>query len=146
MGTALARSEAQTDLLARMSAYSMRGESVDGMDVLAVEAVAALLVNHVRSLRAPAFLEARTYRLRAHSMYDPQLYRSKEEVKDWEQRGPLITLTTRLKDLRLMSEDDFQRLQSAANAEVDDAVQFAEQAPIEQVAELQRFVYAEAAP
>jgi pyruvate dehydrogenase E1 component alpha subunit len=146
MGTALARSEAQTDLLAKMAGYSMRGESVDGMDVLAVEAIAAQLVSHVRTLRAPAFLEARTYRFRAHSMYDPQLYRSKEEVNEWESRGPLIRLTRRLKDMRLMTEDDFQRLQSAADAEVDDAVQFAEQAAIEPVEELQRFVYAEAAP
>jgi pyruvate dehydrogenase E1 component alpha subunit len=143
MGTALARSEGQTDLLAKLSGYGMRGESVDGMDVLAVEAVAAQLVNQVRTQGAPAFLEARTYRFRAHSMYDPQLYRSKEEVKEWESRGPLIRLTSRLKDAQLMTEDDFQRLQNAANTEIDDAVQFAEQSAIEPVEELQRFVYAE---
>jgi pyruvate dehydrogenase E1 component subunit alpha len=146
MGTALDRSEGQTNLLAKMSGYCMRGESVDGMDVLAVQSIGAQLVNHVRTQRAPAFLEARTYRFRAHSMYDPQLYRSKEEVKGWESRGPLIGLTSRLKKLQLMTEDDFLRLQSAANSEVDDAVQFAEQAAIEPVEELQRFVYAEAAP
>jgi pyruvate dehydrogenase E1 component alpha subunit len=143
MGTAWARSEAQTELLAKLSGYSMRGESVDGMDVFAVETMAAQLVEHVRTLRTPAFLEARTYRLRAHSMYDPQLYRSKDEVKQWERRGPLLRLTSRLKELLLMTEDDFQRLQSAALAEIDDAVQFAEQAAIEPVEELQRFVYAE---
>jgi pyruvate dehydrogenase E1 component subunit alpha len=146
MGTALARSEAQTDLLAKVTGYSMRAESVDGMDVLAVEAVAAQLVNHVRTQHGPAFLEARTYRFRAHSMYDPQLYRSKEEVKEWEGRGPLIKLTSMLKDARLMTEDDFQRAQSAASSEVDDAVQFAEQAAIEPIEELQHFLYAEAAP
>jgi pyruvate dehydrogenase E1 component subunit alpha len=146
MGTALARSEAQTELLTKMAGYSMRGESVDGMDVFAVEAVAAQLVNHVRALRTPAFLEVRTYRFRAHSMYDPQLYRSKDEVKVWEARGPLIRLSSQLKDLRLMTEDDFQRLQAAANAEIDDAVQFAEQAALEPVADLQRFVYAEERP
>jgi pyruvate dehydrogenase E1 component alpha subunit len=146
MGTALARSEAQTNLLAKLTGYCMRAESVDGMDVLAVEAVAAQLVSHARTRRGPAFLEARTYRFRAHSMYDPQLYRSKDEVKEWESRGPLIRLTSRMKEARLMTEEDFQRLQSAANTEVDDAVQFAEQAGLEPVEELQRFVYAEAAP
>jgi pyruvate dehydrogenase E1 component alpha subunit len=146
MGTALARSEVQTNLLAKMSGYSMHGESVDGMDVFAVETVAAQLVNRMRTERAPAFLEARTYRFRAHSMYDPQLYRSKDEVKEWEGRGPLIRLTSRLKHLGLMTEDDFQRLQTAAICEVDDAVQFAEQAALEPIADLQRFVYAEAAP
>lgn len=145
MGTALARSEAQTNLLTKLTGYGMRAESVDGMDVLAVEAVAAQLVNHVRTQRTPAFLEAKTYRFRAHSMYDPQLYRSKDEVREWEARGPLIRLTSRLKDMRLMTEDDFQRLQNAANAEVDDAVQFAEQAAIEPVEELRRFLYAETA-
>jgi pyruvate dehydrogenase E1 component alpha subunit len=146
MGTALARSEAQTNLLAKLTGYCMRAESVDGMDVLAVETVAAQLVNHARTQHGPAFLEARTYRFRAHSMYDPQLYRNKDEVQEWESRGPLIRLTSRLKEARLMTEEDFQRLQSAANTEVDDAVQFAEQAAIEPVEELQRFVYAEATP
>ncbi|HKQ12664.1 MAG TPA: pyruvate dehydrogenase (acetyl-transferring) E1 component subunit alpha [Steroidobacteraceae bacterium] len=143
MGTAWARSEVQTSLLAKVAGYCMRGESIDGMDVLAVETVANQLVRDVRAQRTPAFLEARTYRFRAHSMYDPQLYRSKDEVKGWEERGPLIRLTSRLKEAGLMTEDDFQRLQSSANAEVDDAVQFAEQATIEPVEELQRFVYAE---
>lgn len=145
MGTALERSEAQTNLASKLTGYRMRAESVDGMDVLAVEAMARELVDFVRAQRVPAFLEARTYRLRAHSMYDPQLYRSKEEVKSWEERGPLITLTRRLKDMRLMSEEDFLALQQAANAEVDDAVQFAEQAAPEAVEDLERFVYAEGA-
>ena len=78
-------------------------------------------------------------------MYDPQLYRDKEEVKDWETRGPLIRLSSQLKQMQLMTEEDFQRLQSAANAEVEDAVQFAEQAASEPVEQLQRFVYAEEA-
>ena len=146
MGTALERSEAQPSLLAKLSGYGVRAESVDGMDVFAVEARACDLTNFVRTTGVPAFMEARTYRLRAHSMYDPQLYRSKEEVKSWEQRGPLITLTRRLKDMRLMVEEDFLRLQQTANAEVDDAVQFAEQALPEPVEDLQRFVYAEGAP
>lgn len=144
MGTALARSETESDLVAKLSSYRMRAESVDGMDVLAVESIARELVSFVRTSRAPAFLEARTYRLRAHSMYDPQLYRSKSEVKEWESRGPLITLTRRLKDMRLMTEEDFQQLQQAANAEVDAAVRFADEAPLEAVEDLHRFIYAEA--
>lgn len=145
MGTALARSQAQTNLVAKVAGYGMRAQSVDGMDVFAVESVARELADFVRTTRAPAFLEARTYRLRAHSMYDPQLYRSKAEVKEWENRGPLITLTRRLKDMLLMTEEDFQRLQRAANEEVDDAVSFAEQSPLEDVADLERFIYAEGA-
>jgi pyruvate dehydrogenase E1 component subunit alpha len=146
MGTALSRSEAESDLVAKLAGYGMRAESVDGMDVLAVEAAARQIVEFVRTSGKPAFMEARTYRLRAHSMYDPQLYRSKAEVKEWEARGPLITLTRRLKDMRLMTEEDFQQLQRAAETEVDEAVKFADAAPTERVEDLHRFVYAEATP
>lgn len=143
MGTALDRSEAQTDLLAKLASYRLRAESVDGMDVLSVEARARELVQYVRDERVPAFLEARTYRFRAHSMYDPQLYRSKAEVKEWESKGPLIGLTQRLKAANLMTEEDFLELERAANHEVDEAVAFAEQGTLERVEELTRFVYAE---
>lgn len=146
MGTALSRSQAEPNLTAQLAGYRMRAETVDGMDVFAVETAARELVEFVRSSTAPAFLEARTYRLRAHSMYDPQLYRSKEEVKEWEERGPLITLTRRLKDMGLMTEDDFQRLLGAAEAEVSDAVQFADAAPLEPLEDLQRFLHSECSP
>jgi pyruvate dehydrogenase E1 component alpha subunit len=145
MGTALERSEAEPDLVSKLAGYRMRAQVVDGMDVLAVEATARELVDFVRGQSKPAFLEAKTYRFRAHSMYDPQLYRSKSEVKEWEKKGPFIRLTTRLKAADLMTEDDFQRLQHAANEEVDDAVAFAHQSPLEPVEELMRFVYAEPA-
>jgi pyruvate dehydrogenase E1 component alpha subunit len=143
MGTALDRSEAETDLVAKLSSYRMRAQSVDGMDVLAVEERSRELVRYVRDERKPAFLEARTYRFRAHSMYDPQLYRSKAEVKEWENRGPIIGLTQRLKAANLMREEDFLELQRAANREVDAAVAFAEQGSLERVEELTRFLYAE---
>lgn len=146
MGTSLTRSEAEPDLVAKARSYRMRAESVDGMDVLAVEAVARDAVSFVRRCRLPVFIEARTYRFRAHSMYDPQLYRSKESVREWEKRGPLITLTTRLKAEGLMTEEDFQSLQSDCNAEVATAVEHAERAALEPIEDLQRFVYAEKTP
>ena len=143
MGTALARSEAVTDIHARAAAYGMAALWVDGMDVLAVEAAARAAVSGVRGGGGPALLECRTYRLRAHSMFDAQLYRDKAEVEEWRQRGPLITFTTRCKAAGLIAEEDFLRLDQAAAAEVDTAVQFAEQSEWEPVADLQRFVYAE---
>lgn len=143
MGTALERSEAETDLVTKLSSYRMHAESVDGMNVLAVEKQARELVEYVRHDRAPAFLEAQTYRFRAHSMYDPQLYRSKSEIKEWESKGPIIGLTQRLKAAGLMTEEDFVRLQRAANEEVDEAVAFAEQGSLEPIEQLTRFVYAE---
>ena len=145
MGTALSRSESEPDLVAKAASYRMCAKSVDGMDVLAAEAAAREAVKFVKTRALPAFLEACTYRFRAHSMYDPQLYRSKDVIEEWQERGPLITLTKYLKAERLMNEDDFQRLQRECDAEVEEAVQFAEQSPIEPLADLERFVYAEQA-
>jgi TPP-dependent pyruvate/acetoin dehydrogenase alpha subunit len=143
MGTALARSESVTDIRAKAAAYGVAAESVDGMDVLAVESATRRAAQAVRAGQGPHFLECRTYRFRAHSMFDAQLYRDKAEVEEWRQRGPLITFTTRCKAAGLMNEDDFLRLQQAADAEVDAAVAFAEESAWEPVETLERFVYAE---
>ena len=144
MGTALSRSESQTDIQAKAAAYAVRAAAVDGMDVLAVEQAAREAAQHARDGRGPVLLEMRTYRLRAHSMFDAQLYRDKAEVEEWRKRGPLTTLTTRLKAAELLTEDDFQRLQREADAEVTAAVEFAAAAEWEPVGDLARHVYAEA--
>jgi pyruvate dehydrogenase E1 component alpha subunit len=146
MGTALARSESQTDIQAKAAAYAMRAEAVDGMDVFAVESAVRSAADHARAGRGPVLLEFRTYRLRAHSMFDAQLYRDKAEVEEWRGRGPLSSLTTRLKAAGLMTEDDFQRLLREADEEVQRAVQFATAAPCEPVQELGRHVCAERVP
>jgi TPP-dependent pyruvate/acetoin dehydrogenase alpha subunit len=78
-------------------------------------------------------------------MFDAQLYRDKAEIEDWRKRGPIISLTTRLKAAGLMTEDDFQRLEREADAEVQRAVDFAEQSEWEPVEDLARHVYAEEA-
>jgi pyruvate dehydrogenase E1 component alpha subunit len=143
MGTALARSEAVTDIRARAAAYGAQAVQVDGMDVIAVEAAAREAVAAVRSGGGPWLMECRTYRLRAHSMFDAQLYRDKAEVEQWRERGPLITFTTRCKAAGLITEEDFQRLQKEADAEVDAAVAYAESSDWEPVDELERSVYAE---
>jgi pyruvate dehydrogenase E1 component alpha subunit len=143
MGTALDRAEAETDITTKARAYRMEAAAVDGMDVFAVEAAVRNAVEGIRAGGGPILLEMRTYRFRAHSMFDPQLYRNKAEIEAWQKRGPIITLTTRLKALGLMTEDDYQRLEHEADAEVDAAVQFAESSPWEPVTDLERFVYAE---
>jgi pyruvate dehydrogenase E1 component alpha subunit len=146
MGTALARSESQTDIHAKAAAYGVRALAVDGMDVFEVEAATRDAADFARAGNGPALLELRTYRFRAHSMFDAQLYRDKAEVEQWRARGPVITLTTRLKAAGLMTEDDFQRIQQQADAEVQAAVEFAEQSGWEPVEDLTRHVYAEAPP
>jgi pyruvate dehydrogenase E1 component alpha subunit len=140
MGTALARSEAQTDLCAKALSYGMPALTVDGMDVVAVNVAVQAAAQKVRKSGGPKFLELRTYRFRAHSMFDPELYRDKAEVEAWKTRGPIHTYTARLKDQGLLTEAEFLALDARAQAEVEAAVAYAEAGSWEPVAELLRDV------
>ncbi|MFF0282398.1 pyruvate dehydrogenase (acetyl-transferring) E1 component subunit alpha [Rhodococcus aetherivorans] len=140
MGTALARSESQTDLCAKAAAFGVPTLRTDGMDVLAVHETARAGVSHVRSTGGPMFLEFQTYRFRAHSMFDPELYRDKTEVERWKERGPIHTFSARLKALTLLTEEQFRQLDAQAVAEVDDAVAFAEAGTWEPESDLLRDV------
>jgi len=143
MGTALARSESTTDLALRASTYGVAAWPVDGMDALAVESAARRAALHVRGGGGPAFLELRTYRFRAHSMFDPELYREKSEVEAWKQRDPIATLAARLEADGLLEAAALAGLEREVAAEIEEAVRFAESAPYEPVETLTRFVYSE---
>ena len=146
MGTALSRSESETDLTLKAAGYEMPAWSVDGMDVLAVEDAARRAVTAVRDGMEPLFLELQTYRFRAHSMYDPDLYRSKEEIEHWKQHDPIPALTARLRDECGVSDEELGALEQSVDAEVADAVAFAEAGTLEPVADLERFVTCEGSP
>ncbi|MFN8639125.1 MAG: pyruvate dehydrogenase (acetyl-transferring) E1 component subunit alpha [Dehalococcoidia bacterium] len=137
MGTALARSESETDLTVKARSYEVASWAVDGMDIRAVSAAAAEATAHVRSKVGPAFLELRTYRFRPHSMYDPELYRDRAEVEAWRAHDPLNALAAALDEA---TRADLER---EVAAEIAAAVAFAEAAPLESVEDLERFVYAE---
>jgi len=141
MGTRIDRSESQTDLTVKAASFGVPTRKVDGMDLVAVHAAATEAVAYVRVRQSPLFVEFQTYRFRAHSMFDPDLYRDKAEVEEWKQRGPLHTFTDRLKAQGLMTEEDFQRLDREANAEVAAAVAYAEQGAWEPIEDLTRDVY-----
>lgn len=145
MGTALARSESQTDLCTKAASYGMATVTVDGMDVVAVHETVQRAVQQVRQSSRPVFVEFRTYRFRAHSMFDPDLYRAKEEVEAWKTRGPIHTFTARLKAQGSLSEDEFLALNAAVQAEVDAAVAFAEASPLEPIENLRHDVLTAAA-
>jgi hypothetical protein len=81
------------------------------MDVLAVEAESVKAAEHVRSGEGPYFIECRTYRFRAHSMFDAELYRTKEEVEEWKKRDPLITFPVLLKENGLITDEDMDSLE-----------------------------------
>ncbi|MFZ2124584.1 MAG: pyruvate dehydrogenase (acetyl-transferring) E1 component subunit alpha [Rhodoferax sp.] len=141
MGTALARSESQTDLCAKAASYRMAAVSVDGMDVVAVHEAVLGAAQQVLQLQRPVFLEFRTFRFRAHSMFDPELYRDKQEVQAWKTRGPIHTFSERLKAQGDLSEEEFLALDAAAQTEVDAAVAFAEAGSWEPVSDLLRDVH-----
>lgn len=142
MGTALDRSESQTDLCAKAASYRMDARSVDGMDVVAVHEAVKAAARRVRAERDPIFLELRTYRFRAHSMFDAELYRDKAEVQAWKTRGPIHTYSARLKDQGLLTEEEFLRIDRAVEDEVRHAVEFAEAGQWEAVEDLLRDVVA----
>ena len=141
MGTAVARAQAQTDLALRASSYGMPAWPVDGMDVLAVERAARRAADAVRAGGGPHFLELRTYRFRAHSMYDPELYRDKAEVEQWRRRDPIEMLASRLRDAGELPDDELAAMEDKLAGEIDASVAAARAAPAEPVEDLTRFVY-----
>ena len=141
MGTALARSESQTDLCAKAAAFRVPTRRADGMDVVAVHEAAKEAVDAVRAGGGPYFVEFQTYRYRAHSMFDPDLYRDKAEIEAWKERGPIHNLTRRLKAEGTLTEEAFLAIDAAAITEVDEAVAFAEAGTWEPVEDLARDVY-----
>ena len=145
MGTALARAQSETDLARKAASYRMPSRAVDGMDVEAVEREARAAAAAVRAGGGPQFLELRTYRFRAHSMFDPELYRSKEEVVEWKARCPIETWAAALRVRHVVDDEVLARMEQEAAREVADAVAFAEAAAREPVETLTRYVYSDKA-
>ena len=145
MGTALALSESETDIHRKAECYRIASEIVDGMDVVAVEAASRRAIQAVRESRKPYFLECRTYRLRAHSMFDAQLYRDKAEVDSWRPKEPIVRFQAWLQANHMIHPQDVARMETDIDAEIADAVAFAEAGTWEPVEQLSRFVCADSA-
>jgi TPP-dependent pyruvate/acetoin dehydrogenase alpha subunit len=140
MGTHVDRAQAQTDLSAKARSYLIPAETVDGMDVLATESATARAAEAVRRGDGPAFLEFRTYRFRAHSMFDAELYREKSEVERWKQRDPIQALAARL-ERRGIGPSAAAVIEDAVAGEIAAAVRFAERGTWEPVDDLLHDVY-----
>jgi TPP-dependent pyruvate/acetoin dehydrogenase alpha subunit len=136
MGTGLARHQAQTDIVRKAEAAGVPGEAVDGLDVVAVEATVGRAAAAVRGGQGPRLVEARTYRFRAHSMYDPDLYRDKDEIERWKASDPITRFSAALRAQDVLDEDDVTAVETAVAAEVDAAVAQAEAGPWEPVEDL----------
>ena len=142
MGTSIERSEADTDLCEKARSYRMTAASVDGMDVLAVAEAARAAVAYVRAGNGPYFIELKTYRFRAHSMFDPDLYRSKAEVEAWKHRCPIEAFKTRAREAGLIADAEIAAIEADTAREIQDALAFAEAGTLEPVENLTRDVYA----
>jgi len=141
MGTALDRHQSQTNIRRKADAYAVPAEAVDGMDVLAVEATVRRAAEAVRRDGAPYLVEAQTYRFRAHSMYDPELYRTKEEVERWRQRDPIPAFAAALRAQGWLDDAQRAAIEETVAAEVAGAVREAEEGPWEPREDLTKDVY-----
>ena len=146
MGMPLELAEAETDIFRKAKAYRLPAEAVDGMNPIAVEAAARRAVESVRAGKGPSFLECRTYRFRAHSMFDAQLYRTREEVEAWKLRDPIVRMQAWLEENHMLSAEELAQIEADVDAEVEDAVAMAEAGSWEPVEELERFVYMDEVP
>jgi len=145
MGTSVIRSSGSRELWKRGESFKIPGKQVDGMNVLAVRAAAEEAINHVRSGKGPYLLEMQTYRFRGHSMSDPALYRSKEEVQHMKaEHDPIDQVKRLLLDKKLASEDDLKEIGRAIKDEIIKAAEFATSSPEPETDALYKDVLAEA--
>ncbi|WGW06020.1 pyruvate dehydrogenase (acetyl-transferring) E1 component subunit alpha [Tropicibacter oceani] len=142
MGTALDLTESETSIAAKAQCYNITTETVDGMDVVAVEAAARRALKVMAETGKPYFLECKTYRFRPHSMFDAQLYRSKDEVAQWRAKGPIVRFQTWAEQNGLLHADDIAEIEAEVAAEIADAVRFSEAGTDEPIEDLARFVMA----
>ena len=140
MGTALSRYQSETDLARRAESYRVPVERVDGMDVVAVEEAVRRGALHVRNGNGPYFLELVTYRFRAHSMFDPELYRDHKEVERWKLRDPIPRLVLRASADGVLTDEDLPAIEREVAAELEEATAFAEAGTLENVRDLAKDV------
>jgi pyruvate dehydrogenase E1 component subunit alpha len=141
MGTAIEKALARTDIAAKTAAYGIPSEAVDGMQVLAVEEAVGRAAEAVREGSGPQFVELKTYRFRAHSMADPDLYRSKEEIAQWRRRDPIDLFVALLREQGILDDAGLAELEARVGAEIDEAAAFADAEPVEPLEDLLKDVY-----
>jgi pyruvate dehydrogenase E1 component subunit alpha len=143
MGTAIEKALARTDIAAKADPYGIPAEAVDGMQVLVVEDAVRRAADAVRRGEGPRFVELKTYRFRAHSMADPDLYRTKEEIEGWRERDPIELFVAVLREAGLLDDASLAGVEETVAAEIDEAVAFADAGPFEPLENLLEDVYTE---
>jgi pyruvate dehydrogenase E1 component alpha subunit len=144
IGMAHERASSQTEIYKKASVFGMAGYEVDGMDVLAVRAIAQEAVARARAGEGPTLIECLTYRFRGHSLADPDELRSKDEKDEWLARDPIKQFERYLLEHNLASAEDLKGIDRKIQDLVDEAVEFAEQSPEPDPSELHRYIFADA--
>ena len=143
MGTAIKYTHANIDLEKKGAAYGIESTSVDGMNLMNVMAAANTAVQKVRSSGKPYLLVCNTYRFRAHSMFDAELYRDKKEVEEWKKRDPIPQFEEYLLQQKLITPEEITEIEHKIEHKIQIAVDFAEAGTWEPIEELTKFVYSE---
>lgn len=141
MGTSVARSTADVDIYKLGLPYGIPSSAVDGMDPVAVHNAMDEAASRARAGEGPTFLEMRTYRYKGHSMSDPQKYRTKEEVESYKAKDPIEIVKQAIEKNGYADEKWFEEIAAKIKAQVDEAVQFAEESPWPEASELYTDVY-----
>lgn len=143
IGMAHERATSQPEIYKKASVFDMVGVEVDGMDVLAVRTVAQEAIARARAGEGPTLIEALTYRFRGHSLADPDELRSKAEKEFWLARDPIKKLAAHLVEYNLATLDELKAIDKKIQQTVEDSVQFAQESPEPDPADLYRYVFAE---
>jgi len=140
MGTSISRYLSETDLARKAESYRVPSERVDGMDVFAVEEATTRAAAHARDGHGPYFLELMTYRFRAHSMFDPELYRERAEVERWKHKDPIEKVASHALSEGWLVDADIEDIERSVAEEVADAIAFAEAGTLEPLSDLTKDV------
>ncbi len=143
MGTSVSRTSKVLDIYRLADAYDMPGDSVDGMNPEAVHTAIERAVKRAREKGGPTFLEIKTYRYRGHSMSDPAKYRSKEEVEEYKESDPIEFVLRKIKENNFATDEEIEAINDKIKAEVEEAVQFAEESPYPDDSEVYKDIYVE---
>lgn len=143
MGTSVERASAVLEIRQKAEGYNIPNERIDGMDVMKVCDTAQKHIEWVRAGNGPFFLEIVTYRYRGHSMGDPERYRTKDEIKKWQETDPIGIYNKYLLDNKLATEAELNDIHTQVDAEVQDAIDFAESSPEPEPGDLFENVYVE---
>lgn len=142
MGTSQARAMSISSIAKKGDAYGIANEFVDGMDVMAVRDATLRAIERARKKSQPTLLEIRAYRFMGHSMSDPGNYRTRDEIKKYQERDPIVLFKDSLKEAKVLTEKDFEKIEQEAVEAVEQALKFADESPLPQESELFTNVYA----